>query len=707
MTSAILTNEISYTIHHQAILDRFYIYEANTNGLARDKYQLVLDKINKRFNPVALVKSHNKSSFYFLVEHRLDIRQSDEYFTLVQHIDFSRLTDFDILKLIIRSLTFHKSQQSNPLNSMPFTTETGIYYCYDSTQYQEYRIYHAYHVDIKKLDSFQDRFVITINTQTFSPKELILKQYQHSSKDFKKISESAEYKMTFFNTPQITKKKSKNKEVVYIKRSPKNNRATSTMLSLDPKNPTKFFNSKCGILVQFMQDVECYLAPYINIHFKEITQDYHRIPDKGYIDKKYDEIKNILKSYPFYLICLDNLESYREEITLYFQNEYNITLQYLKDISSHIESQTSIYIVLHHDKCYYENNGIDPYDGFHQYMKQHKSIIVQSITFEKLLDENTINKSSIENCLTEILVKLEIQFKKLLLQPFPHNNWQCVLPVFDNQDMIAYDCLSYQYECQKLDYQRIAVDNEDWEKWINQTDYAIYEMRSKSDLGKNDCLLIQDNGMDKQYYLIQESTLLPLPELMTIHQYMQCFDIARNYGFETKWAEEYLKMIESSQIQLTSKNTQGEYPILDKLKTINNYSHDKIDIKTFDKIGIQYRSKDEKNFFDWIYLTYGYLYNTSLRDKNSNLINSVKDFYYHHGLRLYIAGLYQSPENKIIQFNHMRKISTYPVLDDIPKDLFSLIENYVHIRHRQSTVLPFLFKHLREYIALCYPNKSK
>lgn len=53
----------------------------------------------------------------------------------------------------------------------------------------------------------------------------------------------------------------------------------------------------------------------------------------------------------------------------------------------------------------------------------------------------------------------------------------------------------------------------------------------------------------------------------------------------------------------------------------------------------------------------------------------------------------------------MRKIYTASSQSDVPKDLLKLMDAY-HIRPRQTTVLPFLFKHLREFVAKQHESKG-
>lgn len=74
----------------------------------------------------------------------------------------------------------------------------------------------------------------------------------------------------------------------------------------------------------------------------------------------------------------------------------------------------------------------------------------------------------------------------------------------------------------------------------------------------------------------------------------------------------------------------------------------------------------------------------------------MKGFHYQQANHYYFAGLSNSLDTNISNFSVMRKIlANHP--DDEPHAVLELMDDTFYVRHRQSTVLPFLFKHLREH----------
>lgn len=128
-------------------------------------------------------------------------------------------------------------------------------------------------------------------------------------------------------------------------------------------------------------------------------------------------------------------------------------------------------------------------------------------------------------------------------------------------------------------------------------------------------------------------------------------------------------------------------------------NQNRITYKQFKQAKIGYRSIDEQSFFNWIYDTYGCLFNASLRGGQEGYLDAAKGLFYSDESQTYFSGSTTNLNTSIANFNVMRRIEFDIPLNETPEHLLALMDTY-HIRHRQSTVLPFLFKHLREFVRI-------
>ena len=485
----------------------------------------------------------------------------------------------------------------------------------------------------------------------------------------------------------------------YVERGIRNQRMTSDMLSLDAKRPEKFFFSKTGRLAEFHQDVMTFLGNYLQIDWQSMPANYRKFFNDKMIGKQYEKIAEILRSYAFYLVLKEPLSTTMiDQLTQHLQKLWGIELKIANELQPFSPTHQAINLLIHHDKDYYkENNLPDPYPQIQSFINNH-SILKQSLTLETLItDKKTLNLPAIDNAMTEILVKIEVMLGKLVLIK-PEQNWRCITAHYiknldpDSMDEFdGYDVLDYQANNNSLHYQRIALDNtlaDDIDLQLNATvQSSNYKMKA------TDYFIIQNPTTDPNCYLIQESNYRPLPDFIGLHQQMKAIDNAHTHGFHRDWAKQYLTRIENNEIQL-DMDKKADKDFFEKLTNIANAADEIISKEKFFKFDLRYKGK-AKDFIDWVYQTHGYLWNTSLRGQETGYVEALKGFYYEPSQQYYFVGLADGLDSKISNFSVMRKIlSNRPNSQALA--LLNLMDETFYIRHKQSTVLPFLFKHLRE-----------
>ncbi|MCJ8299360.1 MAG: hypothetical protein MJK13_10570, partial [Pseudomonadales bacterium] len=109
---------------------------------------------------------------------------------------------------------------------------------------------------------------------------------------------------------------------------------------------------------------------------------------------------------------------------------------------------------------------------------------------------------------------------------------------------------------------------------------------------------------------------------------------------------------------------------------------------------IKGRNKDKEEFYQWVESELGLLWKRSLKLKQDGYMNANLGFFFNRKEGAYYVGAKGSAQQTIANFSKIYRLaSSLPVIPDTVLNLFKAI----HIRHKQMTVYPYLFKHLREY----------
>ena len=724
---SIPTNKVNFELNYDQINKDFFIYQINADSLKGENYKIVVTAIYERIKPLSLVKPES-GRYLVLCAHKVDDRASYPSFTINQVYDLRDIKDRDLARLLIQAIpilkqlklvsvddTKNNASSSQPDNiivdDIPASEGVGLYYFQDIEKIINEKVIRSFELDIKPYKFDDNESVVTIKGTTFTPREM------HKDKNGNypaKISKQPSFNVTPF-LEYINKGKSRSSSsnnTDYIKRGVqlgvKQVRMSSDMIVVDSKRPAKFFKSKAGVLAQFQRDIDHLLNPYIKLTWKALPTSYRRFSTDTNINQNYNRIYELLANQKFYICDIDSGNpDYANQVKQYLKAKgiaaiiENDNLAELQVESA--EHNQPIHFIIHHDKDYYESKKIeDPYQQFAQAIKD-KRLIKQSLTIEKLFDsKGKLNTHMLDNSLTEMLIKLEVMLGKLILSEPLTTDWQCITGVYEEDDKgrgsktpTGYDVLNYCVNdnslkyCKYEDIEPEAFDIEDIVGSILGEDCV---------LDKDDHLIICNPHSERVAYLIRESNCLPLPQFMKVDTIMRRLHKAHNHGFEVKWAKEYLSLIDDEKVFVDSDKSPN---IASKLNELieNHVGEPKLNYKTFSQYKIGYRSREDKDFIDWLDRTHGYLFNTSLRGKERGYLEAVKGFFYSKETQSYFSGSTSNLKADITNFNLMRKIHSEQPLSEAPEQLFELMNAY-HIRHRQSTVLPFLFKHLREFVRI-------
>lgn len=724
MNQRIFTNLIKPIIHHDVIMADFVIYQVTVDNL-QDDYREKVSSIKQQLSPIALIKAsdRNQPKTFFALTAQPLTHHSFKDFTVARIITIDGMPLLDWVRLVFRTLTLNKYQATIPDQPAPVVCESGVYYCFHHELHHNHLISRAHEVDAQYLTGDKSQVVLTVRSVCFTPRQYFANRHDYQQK----ITKLQSFELANFGevTHIVKRQKPKvkqqelqaicNNSTDHIMRAPnkakgKSKRLTNPNIVLNPKNPLQFFASKSGCLAQFMLDVKLYLAKYIQLEFQEISKDYQAsLPNHKSFDRYFTAMIEMLRKHPIYLLTHENVSTmFANDVQNHLQQTWQINATPIQKINDNAPN-TAIYLLLHHDQQHYiDHNLDDPYRTWHQQVIRQKSI-AQSLTVEEIYPENRLNSNGLEKCLCELFIKLENQQQALLIEAKPAHHWQLIKPTLlddERKYVNRFDGVDYHPKSNRLHHWTLdnQMDNDPKDSQRFDDLSFIYLQLLNAINGKidaktdakphtDDHVLIQkiDENTHK-YYLIRESNLLPTADVLDIWQVMTDITNARQHGFVKQWAVDYLKQIPQIPAKLQAQLLQ-----------ICQYPAPILPIDVFDKTGIAYQGAG-RAFLDWVFKNYHHRYNASLRHQDSSTVKAVCGFYYNHQHKVYTAGLYDSPKGTITHFNRMRKVACLqgnpcqPMpYDDIPAELFSLIENHTHIRHRQSTVLPIFAKHLREY----------
>lgn len=724
---SIPTNKVNFELNYDQINKDFFIYKINADSLKGENYKLVVAGVYELIRPLSLIRS-DLGHYLVLCFHKVDNRASYPSFTIDQVHDLHDIKDRDLARMLIQAIPILKQLKlvsaddtknnasssqtdNNVVDDIPASEGVGLYYFQDIENILNNKVIRAFEIDIKPYKFDYNESVITIKGTTFTPRDM----HKSKSGDYPaKILKQPSFNVTPF-LEHIKKGKSKsssNNDTDYIKRGvqlgSKQVRMSSDMIVVDSKRPDKFFKSKAGVLAQFQRDINHLLNPYIKLNWKALPTSYRHFSTDTNTDQNYNRIYKLLAAQQFYICDIDSGNpDYANQVKQYLESK-GITATIENDNLQEFQVENAeynqpIHFIIHHDKNYYESREIaDPYQQFAQAINN-KRLIKQSLTIESLFgDKGKLNKHMLDNGLTEILVKLEVMLEKMILSEPLITDWQCITSVYEEDDKgrgpkapTGYDVLNYYVDHNSLKYCRYedieseAFDIEDMVGSILGEDCVLH---------KDDHLIICDPQGDRIAYLIRESNCLPLPQFMKVDTIMKRLHKAHYHGFETKWAKEYLVLVNDKKVFVDSDKSPN---IASKLNELieSHAGEPKLTYKTFNQYKIGYRSREDKGFIDWLARTYGYLFNTSLKGGEQGYLEAVRGFFYSTDTQSYFSGSTYNLKSNITNFNIMRKIHSDKPLNESPKQLLELMNAY-HIRHRQSTVLPFLFKHLREFVRI-------
>ena len=449
----------------------------------------------------------------------------------------------------------------------------------------------------------------------------------------------------------------------------KKHRSTKTIVPvLDIQDFSSYRHTKMGILAELMMDVRRKLSSYISLEFMALETEMFpiRIQEKDYL-LYYKRIPEVI---------IINKTDYKEDALLETLKSFGVAAK------SGSFQEDAYHICMIHNAEYYK-------DSEDQYSKMDH--IVQHITVENFFpggkNESSIQKQIVKKVLLELLIKRDLHYGCITMQPWEADDcW-----FFAMRERIEKDHYCYHRLCVfpdgQLKYENTEYPLDDvWDKIIN-----AYDMQTQPEgyfPHQIDGVFFEHNGAVHSIYRTDKCAYLHIEKIWNALRIVNPSD-AVPINLLIAAMETFLE----------------DFPVYQReiLTWKQKLSDLEIEEETRKKIGkiISMRSNAGKAFNTYLWEKEGIALNALLR--NASLDYGYESVQHLHwcaekdGYSYCLGSV--TKETKYPRYSVIRKIvTTGSVLseEDIQKML-----SVAFVRNQSYTVLPYLYKYLREFIRKC------
>jgi hypothetical protein len=647
----ILLNRIDVDFFHEAISRDFDIYKISTDISGKQNYGRIVNKIYQSFTPLSLC-SLGRNGYAVLVPKSYKHNMSDPHYTVNQVLP-GDLPKSSCIKLLVGAL--------------PHLTEThtrssegvGLYYLADVEVIRQVEVIRAYEIKVDWENA--EHLVLKVEAATFTPISY------HKNAEGELYGDCTHLPKVTFDRWSQQLNRSKNGE--FIKKKHRDRNMKSEVVSLDTKNPSKFWSSKMGVLAMFMNDVEQHLRNYISIKLQSLSPEYRVRFKESDIVGSYGKIMGLLKTRDINIINLTDcdisplIDALKKENFVFSQSDNT--------------KSDSLNLAVHHDKEYYESRKTtDPYNC----LRGGDRLIIQSVYPGTILKDGKLSRTEYEACLKEIFIKAEV-FDKQLKLFIPEGSWSFVICSQPDKK----DAVFHMMTCNEgaLRFDTLNIDEA-------QDRFLLDLYRPMKD-GEH---AVIDNS-SRSTFLFEDTNYVAIPQFKELASVMNDLMEGYAHGVKREWITEYLDLLNGGELTVANPKLVNE-----KLgNLLAEKPHNEIFYKN-DLFGIKEQKISYKgslqSFFDWIAFEKGLRLGASLKSQDSGYIEASLGLFYNEPERLYFVGDKDNVK-AIPRFCRMRRILTDA--DEVPISLLKMMEVF-HVRHKQATTLPFAFKHLREFLKL-------
>lgn len=667
--SKVQFNRVIPTFDYDHIEQDFRVYRIRYEARQSDRnYGRVINKIYQILQPLSLTYEFSERCYFVLLPQSKRIKSDvlgDDYAIRAENAE--NILPIALSRLLIGALPAQIKETDR------FCSKAGLYYLQAVEDIQGVRVIRTQKISLSQDRSPFSGMILNVKGTTFTPVDYHLYNGALSPK----LS-----KLPRFSFDAYSQLMQKDLQGEYIERGHHFDRLESNVISFSTTKIALFNQSKMGILCKFMADLQQYMGQYLSLEFSQIESDYRRYFEESIIKSAYAKIDEILKGYSINVINLvdTDLSPLLEVLT---KEGFNVT-------ESEEVKADQLNIAVHHDIDYYKEHSLeDPYQRLHP-----KGVITQSILVESLFNhKQQFKKPVYEACKKELLIKLEVHQSSLLLSKL-EGHWRFIYaekvlkdekaPKDSQGDLFSKEELWHYHQLDHLDgklsYQRLSEDD---------ADEALLMLL---DLEQKYWQYAVINLDENRGYIIEETDYRALPEYEKIGKLINEMATNHDQGIPKTSLQAFLNYL-TQNAKLFKKPEELRQKIEMLLDSHQKHFYIE-DFRSKQGLGLSYRG-DGKRFYDWFAEEENMRLATSLRGRELGLADAFRGLFYNHQESLYFVGGINNIAEIIKHHNVFRRIMTSD--QNVPTALLEMMEEF-HIRHKQSTVYPFPFKHLHEYL---------
>jgi hypothetical protein len=425
-----------------------------------------------------------------------------------------------------------------------------------------------------------------------------------------------------------------------------------------------YYKTRLGVLSLFLEDLRRAYGGMFQIQLKRISPTYGKRVTRKEVERTYNKLSELLQQQPVRIIN----QSDAADVGIDLQAQLS-----RRGIDAAIASTIDpgeLNLLVVNDPESYEDGDIDPYK---EARIQHPQAVIQSCLPDRLKDGS---RHVVEVLLKELFLKYEIQQRTLLLDypVLPPEAWFITSVRPEGEDaarepwpMFYGIVRDRRLElCALPEQMKVAIKESLTEQQIK----AVFEGFSRADL-------VFWPETDEALTLVDTEALC-LPDEVVIHQIVRELDRTVNQGVPEGLLSEYCNQNPVGKLRNALKALQAAHGV-------------RIPVEAFRKL--PYRGSESKSFYDFL-AAQGFRVKASLQAKGTGPLSITSGIWIDKERAMYAAGGADSAQRDQETFNHVYKVLTNGL--DVPDWFWHSLEVW-HIRHRGTTVSPYIFKHVREF----------
>lgn len=477
---------------------------------------------------------------------------------------------------------------------------------------------------------------------------------------------------------------------------------TYVPLSLDGKRAnTEFLHfgstadynkSRAGIFHNVLESINENLSSYMHVELSQLETPY-TIELKETILKTPKQLHSKLEGKSIRIVdIVDSNESrglaqsLKDALLNYVTDEKQLSF-------GKKDKKDALNIRIIHDKDYYDKSGEDDehLPSTSEYQRQH--ITVEGVKeISDAIVKTTIKEILIKNDINEGIISL-FDWSKLNAK----HSWKFAM--YDDNAKNVFFMIIYPdgtFEFKELDGNNILEFTE-YQEYIELIDQHKRDEWRKDKVLEG--LVISENG-DKN--LIFKTDEITIPDLDSILQIIEDVDTQLPNGMRT--GKELAQIVEQCFSETNESEKENVNALVNELNKINNQEISKTDFRKLSNISLSPTSKLGRNLRDYFLNEHGVRLNFSKsKEMMDNLFAASLNINYFmendSEAHYFVGQRRESIQSSLKDSFHLRKVVAENGSNLVFKDILKTMD-VDFVRTGQSTVLPFPFKYIREYMEM-------